>query len=57
MAKQHRMFVLTVGAVLSAVLPGWRMMEAALWIIAAGSAITCVVRTRRIANLLKARPR
>jgi phosphatidylglycerophosphate synthase len=55
MAKQHRMFVLTVGAVLSAFLPELRVMEIALWIIAAGSALTCVVRTRRIAALLKAR--
>ena len=55
MAKQHRMFVLTLGAVLSALLPEFRQMEVALWIIAAGSALTCVVRTRRIAALLKAR--
>lgn len=57
MAKQHRMFVLTVGAVLSALLPELRLMEIALWIIAVGSALTCVVRTRRIALLLKARAR
>lgn len=57
MAKQHRMFVLTVGAVLSALLPELRVMEIALWIIAAGSALTCIVRTRRIAALLKARAR
>ena len=57
MAKQHRMFVLTVGAVLSALLPELRAMEIALWIIAVGSALTCIVRTRRIAALLKARAR
>ena len=57
MAKQHRMFVLTVGAVLSPFLPDWRVMEAALWIIAVGSAVTCGVRTLRIAALLKARAR
>lgn len=55
MAKQHRMFVLTLGAILSALLPELRQMEVALWIIAAGSALTCAVRTRRIAALLKAR--
>lgn len=55
MAKQHRMFVLTVGAVLAALVPDLPLMEIALWIIAAGSALTCVVRTRRIAILLKAR--
>lgn len=57
MAKQHRMFMLTMAAVLSAFLPELRVMEIALWIIAAGSALTCVVRTRRIAALLKARAR
>jgi phosphatidylglycerophosphate synthase len=57
MAKQHRMFVLTLGAILSALLPEFRQMEVALWIIAAGSALTCAVRTRRIAALLKARAR
>ena len=57
MAKQHRMFVLTVGAVVSPFLPDWRVMEAALWIIAVGSAVTCGVRTLRIAALLKARAR
>lgn len=57
MAKQHRMFVLTVGAVLAALLPALPVMEIALWIVAAGSALTCVVRTRRIAALLRARAR
>lgn len=55
MAKQHRMFVLTLGAILAALLPGQPMMLAALWIIVAGAALTCVVRTMRIARLLKAR--
>ena len=44
-------------SVLSALLPHWRVMEIALWLIAAGSAVTCVVRTLRIAALLKARTR
>lgn len=55
MAKQHRMFVLTLGAILAALLPGQPIMLAALWIIVAGAALTCVVRTMRIARLLKAR--
>ncbi|MBO9517577.1 MAG: CDP-alcohol phosphatidyltransferase family protein [Porphyrobacter sp.] len=55
MAKQHRMFVLTVGAVLAAFLPDQPVIEIALWIIALGGAATCVVRTMRIAALLKAR--
>lgn len=53
MAKQHRMFALTVAAVLSALLPGKPVMEAMLWIIAVGAALTCAVRTVRIARLLK----
>lgn len=55
MAKQHRMFVLTLGAILAALLPGQPIMLAALWIIVVGAALTCVVRTMRIARLLKAR--
>jgi phosphatidylglycerophosphate synthase len=55
MAKQHRMFVLTVGAALSPLMPDLPAMQAALWLIAAGAAATCVVRTARIAGLLKAR--
>ena len=57
MAKQHRMFVLTVGAVLSVLPLNFPIMEVALWVIAAGSAGTCVVRTLRIAALLKAKTR
>jgi phosphatidylglycerophosphate synthase len=65
MAKQHRMFVLTVAAIVTffgpssavgeIVLPGPAVMIAALGIIAFGSAITCVVRLHRIANLLRAK--
>jgi len=55
MAKQHRMFVLTVGAMAQPFLPEQRVMATALWIIAIGGAITCLVRTWRIAGLLKAR--
>ena len=64
MAKQHRMFVLTVAAVLTffapssvvgeTVLPGPAVLIAGLAIIAVGSAITCLVRLHRIANLLRA---
>lgn len=57
MAKQHRMFMLTVAAVLSPFLAAWPVMEFALWIIATGSFVTCVVRSARIAALLKARAR
>lgn len=52
MAKQHRMFALTLAALISCALGGW-WMQAALWIIAIGAALTCVVRTVRIARLLR----
>ncbi|KWV91622.1 CDP-alcohol phosphatidyltransferase family protein [Erythrobacter sp. YT30] len=54
MAKQHRMFLLTVAAIAAFFLP---RPEAALigtlWIIVLGSALTCIIRTMRIAKLLK----
>lgn len=53
MAKQHRMFVLTVGALAAAALPGQPIMLWALALVAAGAAVTCIVRVRRIAKLLK----
>ncbi len=55
MAKQHRMFVLTVGAVAAALAPGWPAVEAALWLIVVGAALTCALRTQRIARQLEAR--
>ncbi|MEM6908129.1 MAG: CDP-alcohol phosphatidyltransferase family protein [Pseudomonadota bacterium] len=64
MAKQHRMFVLTVGAlgsffypgpaISSFALPGPAPLVLALSIIVIGSALTCVIRTIRIARLLNA---
>lgn len=54
MAKQHRMFVLSVGAVAAFALQDTRAMALALAVITAGAAITCIIRTLRIANLLKA---
>ncbi len=55
MAKQHRMFMLTVAAIASAFVLDQPVMVAALWIIAVGAGLTCVVRTVRIARLLKSR--
>lgn len=55
MAKQHRMFALTVGAVLAALFPGKPVIAAVLWAIAAGTALTCILRTLRIARQLKDR--
>lgn len=55
MAKQHRMAVLTGGAVLSAVLPGQSVMMVALVAICAGAVATCARRLRRQAALLRER--
>lgn len=55
MAKPHRMWLLGVTLVLAALLPAWRqpLLLATASIIAAGSALTCVTRTRAIAARLK----
>ena len=56
MAKQHRMFVLTVGAVASFFFSQqWQVMVWTLMLIIAGSLLTCVLRTLRISRQLKAR--
>ncbi len=60
MAKQHRMFVATL-ALLPAAVPAFAAhaagaMPLALAVIAAGSALTCVRRTRAIARGLRVHP-
>ena len=59
MAKQHRMFVLTVGALAAAiehvVAGSMYALLVALWIIVVGSVLTLLRRTRRIARELQAR--
>jgi phosphatidylglycerophosphate synthase len=59
LAKPHRMFVMTVGCLGAAVevtTVGSRYaLLAAAWIIAVGSLVTCVLRSRRIARQLRAR--
>lgn len=59
MAKQQRMFVLTLGCVLGAVeswLWGTRhCLMIGLGVIAVGSALTCVTRTSKLSSLLKER--
>ncbi len=65
MAKQHRMFVLTLAAIVTffwpssviadAVLDGPVAMIAALGVIVVGSALTCAIRLYRIAGLLRAK--
>lgn len=54
MAKQHRMFVLTLAAIACAATGLAWIMAWALWLIVLGAALTCAVRTHRIARLLKA---
>ncbi len=59
MAKQHRMFVLTMGALVAAMELAIRGRVTALWIalviIVAGSALTAALRIARIAQQLDAR--
>lgn len=57
MAKQQRMFVLTIACVLGAV-EGWlwgtrHTLMIGLGVIAVGSALTCVTRTSKLSSLLK----
>lgn len=59
LAKPHRMAVLTAACVLGAIelavgQTQWAL-EAAAWVIAIGSSITCVTRTLAIGALLRAR--
>jgi phosphatidylglycerophosphate synthase len=59
MAKQHRMFVLTMGALIAAMEIAIRGRVTALWIalviIVAGSALTAVLRITRIVRQLEGR--
>jgi len=59
MAKQHRMFVLTMGALVAAMEIAIRGRVTALWIalviIVAGAALTAALRIARIARQLEAR--
>ncbi|MFW0767342.1 CDP-alcohol phosphatidyltransferase family protein [Trabulsiella odontotermitis] len=56
MAKQHRMALLTAGALAAAVVPQWgqHIGLTALIIILAGTVITCIDRTRKIIRDLHA---
>jgi len=53
MAKQHRMAVLTLAAVLSAAFPQQPVMTIALALSCAGTAVTCVRRLTRQARALQ----
>lgn len=59
MAKQHRMAVITAAAVLSLLEPLWRghneVMVVALWLIAAGAAVTTLRRAANVVRALRAR--
>jgi phosphatidylglycerophosphate synthase len=55
MAKQHRMFVLTVGSLLAACLPAEPVLAVALGVIVLGCGVTLFRRTRRLASQLRAR--
>ena len=55
MAKPQRMFVLTVAAVVAAVLPQFAIVNAALALIVVGGAWTALRRLRRSANALRKR--
>jgi hypothetical protein len=56
MAKQHRMFVITVGCLAAAVESALgrppRTLYAALAVVVAGATVTVVLRTRRIVREL-----
>ena len=53
MAKQHRMFVLTLGAIFAAIAGMVLPVLIAMWLIVAGAALTCAIRTLRIGRLLR----
>lgn len=59
MAKPQRMAVMTLACLLAVAEWYWRgssnVLLVAAWLIAAGSALTCVLRTRAIARQLRAR--
>lgn len=57
MAKQHRMALLTAGAVLAALLPAPPVMTTVLAAIAAGALLTAALRLRRIAQSLREQAR
>lgn len=60
LAKQHRMAVMTLGCLLGIGEWFWnggqRIVEAAAWIIAIGTILTCGTRIHAISRQLKARP-
>jgi hypothetical protein len=55
MAKPHRMWLLGIALVFAALAAGWAhaILLGAAVVIAAGSALTCVLRLRAIATQLR----
>lgn len=61
MAKPHRMALMTAAAVLAVFEPLWSqtylLVQVALWIVAAGAAVTALLRAVRLVRNLRAGPR
>src|SRR5438477_7317228 len=58
MAKQQRMAVVTIAAIICAVIPraiDWKVPTYALWLVIAGCIVTCIRRLHRIRATLRAR--
>ena len=59
MAKQHRMAAATIAALASILEPLWsgrnELLLAAVWLVALGSAVTAIRRSRRIVRALRGR--
>ena len=53
MAKQHRMFTLTLAAILAGFELEFAVVEVALIVISVGTALTCLIRLQRIARGLR----
>lgn len=56
MAKPHRMAAMTAAAAVAIALPQWPVLAAALWGVAAGTALTVALRARRLIGFLASRP-
>lgn len=58
-SKPRRMFAMTVACLVASLEPWWDdallALDGGIWLLAAGSALTCIGRTRRIAAKLHAR--
>jgi phosphatidylglycerophosphate synthase len=55
MAKPQRMAVMTVAVVVAILIPGWPVLEWALWVVVLGASLTAGLRARRMVAGLRAR--